>query len=252
MADGTPLSSFNLIDIFGYVIPGTLLLVGLIVPIEFNLESLNLPIVVSFTLIFAFVVGMAIPEIKRLLGPVRPSKWLTRSSQPDHVFIDDIFQVQEQPPENFEQDTNYRSKEYFDHEVYKLCQDRFSLAGNLSRSGYYSLWLAVLSYLETTPYVRTYRLQALYTFSNNLLAVFDILLIYYGLLAALETVKQIGGIALGIRFPLIPVRSLPFLFVLLIVAMVSSYAFARQSTFFLSRWHFYSKMEFYIDQKMND
>lgn len=252
MADGTPLSLFNLIDVFGYVIPGTLLLVGLMVPVEIDFESLN--ILISFTLIviLAFVVGMAIPALEELLGPVRLGEWLTRSYQPDHGFVNDIFQAQEQSPENSEEGTNYKTKEYFDYEVYKLCQDRFSLDGNLSRPGYYSLWLAVLSYLETTPHVRTYRLQALYTFSNNISIVFDILLIYYVVLAALKTVDQIGGTAFEVGTSLIPVRSLPFLFGLLIVATASSYVFARQSTFFLSRWHFYSKMEFYMDQKMND
>lgn len=243
MSDGTPISEYNLIDVFGYMIPGILLLAGIVIPVDINLEFLNL---VGLTIIglFAFVIGMALSRIDG-------QSWFV-SDQPDHVFARDLFQAQKQSPINSERDINYTSSEYFDYEVWKLCKNKFSLPENFSETGYYVLWLATLSYLETTPYVRTFRMQALYTFSSNILVVFEILSVYYVLLVALKGLDQVGRIVIEAGFPLTLVHSLPFLIGLLLISVISTYLFARQSIFFLSRWHLYSKMELYMDQEMND
>lgn len=244
------LSEFNLIDIFGYLVPGSLLLAGAFIPINITFEFLDLPLIAGLTLIglFAFVVGMAVSRIEGLpwfLG------MYDQRYQPQHVFSEDLFQAQERYPRDPGEDSEYISSEYFDYEVWLLCQDKFSLPENLSQSGYHLLWLGVLSYLETTSYTRAFRMQALYTFSSNMLIVSELLSFYYLLLIAFKGLGKIHGLIFNVSTFLILFRGMPILIGLLIVAVVFMRIFIQSSTFFLSQWHLYSKIEFYMDQKMN-
>lgn len=281
MADGIPMSDLNLIDIFGYLIPGSLLLAGLAVPIEFDLVLLELPTIAGLTLVgmFAFVVGMVVSRVEgqawfgRVRGGVRRLLHVAgihwprdRLYQPEHAFPADLYEAARRPPEEVEADadpvvdeigllagnpTNV-SSDFFDYEVWKLCRERFSLPDDLSRAEYHTLWLGVLSYLETTPHTRAFRMQALYTFSRNMLVVAEVVSIYYAFLVGIKGLDRILDFAFETGFVfLAPVRGLPILVGLLLVAVVSTNVFARSSASFLSQWHLYSKIEFYMDQKLN-
>ncbi|WP_152042874.1 hypothetical protein [Salinigranum salinum] len=141
--------------------------------------------------------------------------------------------------------------EYFDHEVLTLCRREFGLPGRLSRRSYHTVWLSVLSYLETTAHSRAFRMQALFEFSKNMLIVSELLSVYYLVLLATGGLNRALGVVLDV-FPVpVPVRTLPVLVGLVFVSVAFMDVFARLSTRFLSQWHLYSKMEFYVDRTLN-
>lgn len=247
MLNGTPPSRINLIDIFGYIIPGTVLLAGGILAININLVLSGIPTIAGISIIgiFAFVTSFILshlfrPRWIRILARYRPRY--------EHRFPRDLFQAQEQAPKNFEDDTDTR--DYFDYQVWEICRDKFSLPDNLSKEKYRELWFGILSYLETTSYTRAFRMQALYIFSANMTGISVTLMIFYAVLTILKGASQVVGPIRETNLFMTSIRPIPNLIGLLIISFIFALVFATLSLSFLSKWHLYSKMELFIDQKM--
>lgn len=104
-----------------------------------------------------------------------------------------------------------------------------------------TLFYLVLAHLETTPYSRSFRMQALYTLSSQLLVTTVLLAGYYAVLGGVKLAGVAGT----------TIRSFPTLVVLLAVATVFVVVFRVHAGRFISLWNHYAKLEFYLDCKLD-
>jgi hypothetical protein len=221
MANGT-LGDLNLMDVFTRVIPGVVFVAGLLPLVDLGGLDPSTSTVVELALggTLAFVVGMVLQPVGRFLEyRVFPTFWLP-------VWLESLVA-----------DVRTGESTHFEADFWRACVDRFALPEEMDEEEYAQLYRLLLTHLETTPYSRTRRMQAIYQMCRALGAAFLLLAACYVLAVGL------GWLGTGIR------TVTPSL--LLAGALVSvglSAVFLRLTDRF-KRFQFdYMVLEFYLDQ----
>ena len=220
MANGT-LGDLNLMDVFTRVIPGVVFVAGLLPLVDLGGLDPSTSTVVELALggTLAFVVGMVLQPVGRFLEyRVFPTFWLP-------VWL-----------ESLADDARAGEATHFEADFWRACVDRFALPDEMDGEEYAQLYRLLLTHLETTPYSRTLRMQAIYQMCRGLGAGFLLLAVPYAgvvVLAGLGTATS-------------PVA--PSLLLTGLVAVGLSVAFLRLTDRF-KRFQFdYMVLEFYLDR----
>jgi hypothetical protein len=221
MANGT-LGDLNLMDVFTRVIPGVVFLAGLLPLVDLGGLDPGTSIVVELALggTLAFVVGMVLQPVGRTLEyRVFSTFWFP-------VWL-----------ESLADDARSGGTTHFEADFWRACVERFALPDEMDGEEYAQLYRLLLTHLETTPYSRTLRMQAIYQMCRGLGAAFLLLAVCY-----------VGAVGLaGLGTATSPVA--PALLLTGALASVGlSVAFLRLTDRF-KRFQFdYMVLEFYLDR----
>ncbi len=163
MANGT-LGDLNLMDVFTRVIPGVVFVAGLLPLVDLGGLDPSTSTVVELALggTLAFVVGMVLQPVGRFLEyRVFPTFWLP-------VWL-----------ESLADDVRTGQATHFEADFWRACVERFALPDEMDGEEYAQLYRLLLTHLETTPYSRTRRMQAIYQMCRGLGAAFLLLAACY-------------------------------------------------------------------------
>lgn len=253
MANGVA-AQFDLIEVFGYIIPGTTLLAGFVAPLHVAIPT-EFPTIAGLTLlaIAAFLVGMVIPVTLGRVHRYAQKAYYSLRGRPDPIgpahgpsgmFVRDMWAAaQRQTGRNVNTEGRAGTElstgsPFFDDQVWTLCQECFSLPTDFTE--YYYLWRVLRAYLGTTMYTDSQRMQAMYEFCLRTWTASVFLVGYYVVL-------------LGIQFVGLPqtiTRPTSVVIGLLAIAVLFVIAFRRMALIFAETWVFHTKMDFYLDQTM--
>lgn len=221
MANGT-ITDLNVMDVFTRVIPGAVFVTGLLPLVGVGLDpgtSTVVDLALGGTL--AFVVGMALQPVGRTVEyRVFSTFWFPR-------WVETL-------ADRVERGTGT----HFETEFWRACVERFALPNGMEDEEYAQLYRLLLAHLETTPYSRTLRMQAIYQMCRGLGAGFLLLAACYAVVIGLVR----SGTAT--TSPI----STTLLVAGVVVSMGLSLAFFRLTHRF-KRFQFdYMVVEFYLDQ----
>lgn len=255
MADDV-VARFDIIEIFGYVIPGAILLAGTLAPFQVAVPA-EFSTLVGFTLlgILAFLAGMVVAVLLvgvHTLGRgvfydlIDREDPLGPECSPKVMFIKDMWEAADRQGRgrtgggDSDEGPSGEESTFFDDQVWALYRGRFSLPPEFNRYG--ELWSLVRAYLATTAYTQSRRMQAMYEFSLRTWTTATFLAYLY---AILLFIWFVGAAREIVRDPLILVG-------LLIGAILIVAAFKRMVIVFARQLVFHTKMDFYLDQTVRD
>ncbi len=224
-------SHLSLMDVFADVIPGTVVLLGLLLAAMQAGVVFPAPDLAGLALgaVFSFVIGM-------FLQTVAPAVTFAveRAERVPGVPRLGPLDMKKELKAYHDAETKTRMQERF----WKLCLERFGFPEQGSPvTEYEDLWRALLAYLESTPYSQTVRMRALAAMTRGLWAGFALLAVVYLSVPTLSALMSVDLVhpALGYEA---------------VAAAVLAAVFWTLNVVFKRLWLKYMMIEFYLDQTM--
>jgi hypothetical protein len=165
MSGGVTLGEPNVMDVFTRIVPGVVLISGLLVTLEAERLGVSVLTLADLTLIgvLAFVVGMVLQPLGRFV----------------EYRLFPTFEFSARLESLAAGGTDDHPATHFETEFWLWCVRRFDVPAEMSRRESRQLYALLLAHLPTTPYSRTHRMQAIYRICRGLWTGFGLLAIYY-------------------------------------------------------------------------
>jgi hypothetical protein len=163
--------SFNLYDLYANVLPGLLLIFGLVLPLKI-VPTLRLILGADVSPEFGIAYLLLLLALAYLAGHILQA--IGGRVDADHG-IDHLFQT-------IINGNNYSRIPLteVDHSLWEKCKTEFDISDEFNQ--YERVWKMILAYLEAAGRSRALRLQALYLFARGAFITTALLIIYYGTL----------------------------------------------------------------------